>query len=244
MAATEEYSAKDMHGNRVVNLGNAVNPQDAVANSQLTAAAAAAQAYTDAAVAGLTSGQVLKGKVRAAVTTNVSIAAPGATLDGVAANVNDVFLLTAQSTGAQGGPMVWNGAGVPMTRPANWDTTGEAIVGSYWLVTEGTSADRFALMTNDTFTLGVTTPTFILSPIVPANPQGYSAAIPATLAGGSAVLTHNLNTREFLPAVRRTLTPFDFVGVRVEATTLNTATVLPDQNLAASEFTLILKPIA
>lgn len=54
------------------------------------------------------------------MTTNVNTASPGATLDGVAMNAGDIVLLLAQTTVAQNGPWVWNGAAVAMTRPTYW----------------------------------------------------------------------------------------------------------------------------
>jgi hypothetical protein len=122
---------------------------------------AATKNYVDVLLAGIASGQVLKGAVRAAVTTNVTISSPGSTLDGLTAANGEIFLLTGQSTGSQNGPYVFNGSGSAMTRATNWDTSAEAVLGSYWIVQAGTNADTFALLTNDTaITLGTTTPTF------------------------------------------------------------------------------------
>lgn len=122
---------------------------------------AATKKYVDDAFASVATGQVIKGTVRAAVTTNVNIASPGTTLDGLTAVASDVFLLTGQSTGSQNGPYVWTASGSALTRATNWDTTAEAVLGSYWIVREGSKADNFAVLTNDTaITLGTTTPTF------------------------------------------------------------------------------------
>lgn len=123
---------------------------------------AATKGQLDTALASLTSGQTLKGAVRAAATSNVTISSPGTTIDGLTAANGDVFLLTGQTTGSQNGPYVFNGSGSAMTRATNWDTTAEAVLGSYWIVEAGTKADTLALMSNDTaITLGTTTPTFV-----------------------------------------------------------------------------------
>lgn len=239
MTANQAISNKDMGTNKITNLGNGTNPQDAAAISQLATAQSAAQAYTDAAVAALTSGQVLKGKVRAVVAANVNIAAPGTTLDGLTAANGDIFWLNGQTTGSQGGPYVFNGAAVPMTRATNWDTAGEAVVGSYWVVAEGTQADKFALLTNDTFTLNTTTPALaFFSALTGGAYNAITMTVPAASAGGSAVVTHNLNSRNLGYALRRTATPFDYVDGRVENTTVNTSTVLPDIAISAAEYTL------
>jgi hypothetical protein len=138
---------------------------------------AATKNYVDTQLAGLTSGQVLKGSVRAAVTTNVNLASPGTTLDGLTAANGEIYLLTAQTTGSQDGPYVYNGSGSAMTRATNWDTSGEAVLGSYWIVREGTKADTFALLTNDSaITLGTTTPVFT-----------FISATGATYIGGNGL---------------------------------------------------------
>lgn len=138
---------------------------------------AATKKYVDDAFAALATGQVLKGSVRAAVASNVNIASPGTTLDGLTAANGEVYLLTAQSTGSQDGPYVYNGSGSAMTRATNWDSSGEAVLGSYWIVREGTKADTFALLTNDSaITIGTTTPTFT-----------FISATGATYVGGNGL---------------------------------------------------------
>lgn len=123
---------------------------------------AATKAYVDTQLAALTSGQVIKGAVKCAATSNISLTAPGATVDGVSMTSGDIMLLTAQTTGSQNGPYVWNGASSTATRALNWDTSGEAALGSYWVVEQGSHADQYALLTNDTaITLGTTTPAFV-----------------------------------------------------------------------------------
>jgi hypothetical protein len=139
---------------------------------------AATKIYVDNAFASLASGQVIKGSVRAAVTANVNIASPGATLDGLTAANGEIFLLTAQSTGTQNGPYVFNGSGSAMTRATNWDTSAEAALGSYWIVREGSKADNFAILTNDTaITLGTTTPAF-----------AFISSTGATYVGGAGLV--------------------------------------------------------
>lgn len=160
--------------------------QFAAATSPITAPDAtqdthlATRGQLNAAVAGLTAGQTPKGAVRAAAASNINIASAPATIDGVTPDPNDVFLLTAQSTGTQNGPYTWTAAGSAMIRAANWDTNTEAVLGSYWIVREGTRADQFALLTNDTaITLGTSTPAFIF----------ISAGGAAYVAGAGLVLT-------------------------------------------------------
>jgi hypothetical protein len=142
---------------------------------------AATKGQLDTAVANLTAGQVQKGAVVAAATSNVNIASPGTTIDGITAANGEIYLLTAQSTGSQNGPYVYNGSGSAMTRATNWDTSGEAVLGSYWVVERGTKADTFALLTNDTaITLGTTTPAFTF---ISAGGAAYIGGAGLTLTG-------------------------------------------------------------
>lgn len=203
---------------------------------------AATKNYVDSQLAGLASGQVLKGAVRAVSTANVNIAAPGTTIDGLTAANGDIFLLTAQTTGTQNGPYVFNGAAAAMTRATNWDSTAEAVIGSYWVVAEGTKSDSFALLTNDTaITLGTTTPAFTFLSVAGAAIGRYAVDSPVVTAGGTWTVTHNLNSLDVIVAVRRVASPFDYVSVYTTAATVNTVTISPDIAMAAAEYRAIVK---
>lgn len=86
---------------RVRNLPAPVNLDEPVRLSDL-----------NSAVEGLT----WKDSVRVAASTNVNLAAPGATLDGVTMAINDRFLAFSQSSNVQNGIYIWNGPAVPATR--------------------------------------------------------------------------------------------------------------------------------
>lgn len=144
---------------------------------------AATKNYVDTQISGLSTGLIIKGAVVAAATTNINIASAPSTIDGVTASNGQIFLLTNQTTGSQGGPYVFNGAGSAMTRATNWDTSAEAVLGSFWIVEQGTNADTFAVLTNDSaITLGTTTPTF-----------AFRGATGATYSAGNG-LTLSTNT--------------------------------------------------
>lgn len=119
---------------------------------------AATKAYVDATASGLT----VKGSVRVASTTNITIASPGATIDGVSMNSGDRVLLKDQSTGSQNGIYLWNGAASAMTRTTDADTSVEFPSGVFVFVEEGTTnADSgWVLTTNNPITLGTTALTF------------------------------------------------------------------------------------
>ena len=143
---------------------------------------AATKNYVDTALSGLTSGQVTKGAVTCAPSTNISLSTPGATIDGVTMVSGMIVLLTGQTTASQNGPYVWTGASSTLTRATNWATSAQAVLGSYWVVEQGTHADSYALLTNDTtVTLGTTAPTFTFI----AGGTTYTGTAPIVVSGGA-----------------------------------------------------------
>lgn len=189
-----------------------------------------------AAIASLTSSQVLKGKVRVVHTTNITISNPGtAVFDGITMANGDIVLLTGQSTGSQKGPYTFNGSGVAMTRALNWDVAGEAVVGSYWIVAEGTQADTFALMTNDTFVLSTDTPVFVYITVAAAQ----VASVEQDLGDGSAVtftVAHSFTTRAVSVVVYRNSSPWDEIEVAVLHDTTGQIKVQPDEVWSTNQF--------
>ena len=205
---------------------------------------AATKQYVDTAVAGLASGQTLKGAVKALVRSgNVNTASPGATLDGVTAATGDVFWLGAQTTASQNGPWVWNGAAAAMTRPTNFNsTTPNTYVGAYWIVTEGTSADTILLLTNDTFTLNTTAAPYKVIDIAAAAAVAYET----DLGDGSATtftVTHNFGTKAVSVNVFRNASPFDEVDVFIGRPTVNTVTVEPDETWSTNQFHVVVSKL-
>jgi hypothetical protein len=110
---------------------------------------AATKAYVDSAVEGL----AWKDSVRVASQANVTLASPGATIDGITMATNDRVLVRSQSTASENGIYIWNGAATPMTRSLDASTAAEleqAVV----TVEEGTSAGATFRQTLVNFTLG------------------------------------------------------------------------------------------
>jgi hypothetical protein len=117
---------------------------------------AATKAYVDAAAQNLD----VKASCRAAsvTLTNITIAAPGATIDGVTMVSGDRVLVKENTTNTENGIYVWNGAATPMTRALDADANAEVTAGMFTFVTEGTTnADTgWILTTNDPITVGGT----------------------------------------------------------------------------------------
>lgn len=201
---------------------------------------ASTKAYVDAALAGLVSGQILKGPVRVSTGTNVTLTSPGATIDGVSMASGEIALLYGQTTGTENGPWTWNGAAVGMTRALNWDTNSEAVLGSYWVVREGTHADSFAVMTNDTtFTLGTDTMAVIHMSSTPAG----TAAFEADLGDGSSTsfnCDHNFGTKAVIVAVFRNASPYDDIDVAVKRPTTNRIVIEPDDVWSSGQFHIVI----
>lgn len=200
---------------------------------------AATQAYVLAQVSALSAGLVFKGAVRAAASTNINIASAPSTIDGVTPTAGDVFLLTGQTTGTQNGPYVWTAAAAVMNRATNWDTTGEATPGSLWVVQQGTFDNQLAIMSNDTFTLGSTTATFVfLNPAAASdNDSSYTETCGAITGGAAWTVTHNLGHKNVHVTVYRTASPFDEVDVQVTHDSTTAVNIRPDINLASGEYT-------
>lgn len=114
-------------------------------------------AGTDAAnrqwVLAVVAGQSWKPPARlGSVTSDVNIAAPGADLDGVALDPDDVILLMAQVDASQNGPWVWHGAAVPLTRPAWFDEDSEVLNAVVTVQENGVIdqlGDKAFILTND-----------------------------------------------------------------------------------------------
>lgn len=102
------------------------------------------EAVIDGAWSGLADGGTQGNAVRVATTVNLTLTAPGATIDGVAMVAGDRVLVKDQTTVAQNGIYIWNGAAVAMTRApdmqANWNGS---VPGRLTFVNEGNSSQFF-----------------------------------------------------------------------------------------------------
>lgn len=116
---------------------------------------AANKAYVDSAVEGL----AWKDSARVSTQANISIASPGATIDGITMAANDRVLVRSQTAGAENGIYIWNGAAVPMTRSPDASTADELEQATI-TVEEGTNAGSTFRQSVVNLTLGTTTVTF------------------------------------------------------------------------------------
>ena len=139
-------SSVAFNGQKITGLADPTGDQDA-----------ATKAYVDAARSGLD----VKQSVRVASTGAVTIASPGASIDGVSLSTDDRVLVK-DNGNATNGIYVFNGASSALTRASDADTTAEVSAGMFTFVEEGTvNADSgWVLTTNNPITLGSTTLTF------------------------------------------------------------------------------------
>lgn len=127
-----------------------------------------------------------KNSARVLCDTNITIASPTSSLDGVTMALNDRVVLNGQSTGSQNGVYVWNGAAVPMTRATDCDTSAE-LVGMTITIEEGTYADQmWMLSTNAPITVGATTLLYIKS-----SSTTYTGSNGITLTGNNFTLDNS-----------------------------------------------------
>jgi hypothetical protein len=137
----------DLNGQKAVNAADGSAATDLVTVQQL-----------QAAIRGLD----WKDSVRVAVGSNVSLTAPGATLDGVTMANGDRVLLMGQTTGAENGIYVFNGSAATLTRAVDADSNVEVTSGMATTATEGTTyGDKaWILITDGPIVLGTTALSF------------------------------------------------------------------------------------
>jgi hypothetical protein len=104
-------------------------------------------------------GLAWKDNCRVATQANVSIASPGATIDGITMVTGDRVLARVQTTTSENGIYIWNGAATPMTRAADADAYDE-LESAVVTVDEGTSAGATFRQSGVNGTIGSTAVTW------------------------------------------------------------------------------------
>lgn len=113
---------------------------------------AAPKSYVDSLVEGL----AWKDSCRVATQSNLNLSSPGATIDGVTMATSDRVLVRSQTTAADNGIYVWNGAAVAMTRSLDANTFAE-LEQAVTSIEEGTSASTTYRQDQVNGTLGSST---------------------------------------------------------------------------------------
>lgn len=122
--ATPRYTDLAFFGAKITGLPAAANAGEAVVYEQLQAAV---------------EGIAWKDSGRVGASTNLNLAAPGATIDGVTMATSDRFLARGQTTQSQNGIYIWNGSATPATRAADASTFAE-LEAAVVTIEEGTDA--------------------------------------------------------------------------------------------------------
>ncbi|WP_027480510.1 hypothetical protein [Deinococcus pimensis] len=126
----------------------------------LPAATAAGQPATFEQLNALVEQNAWKDEARVYVGTNINLAAPGASLDGVTMANGDSFVAGGQTVASENGIYVYNGASTPATRRADANT-GAELVSAFVPIAEGTSAGVVFRQTAINITLGTTSVGFV-----------------------------------------------------------------------------------
>jgi hypothetical protein len=181
--------AKAIHSNldfqNVVRIQNLPEPS--------SAQEPATKGYVDSAVEGLS----WKTSCRVATASNVNLAAPGASVDGITMAAGDRMLIRSQTAPAENGIYVWNGAAVAATRAADASTFGE-LEQAVATVEEGTSAGSTFRQTAVNFVLGSGAVTWVAFGTVAPAATETTAGI-AEIATQAETDTGSDNTRFVTP---------------------------------------------
>lgn len=124
--------------NRIVNLPNAQQTHEPATLGQLNAAI---------------EGQNWKDSCRVSTQGNLTLASPGASIDGVTMSLNDRVLVRAQTTQTENGIYVWTGAASAMVRSSDANSSDE-LEQAITTVEEGSNAGVQYRQTQVNFVLG------------------------------------------------------------------------------------------
>jgi len=232
---------------RILNLLNAVDPQEPVTLAQLLAAI---------------EGIAWKDNVVVSTQGNINLSAPGAAIDGITMSVGQRFLARLQTAQEERGIYIWNGAAVPATRAPDADTAA-GLESATVTVDEGTDAGTTWRQTEVNFTLdtdpvlwvsfgtGVAAASEVVAGKAELATQGETDAgtdderivtplkfktsslrakqYAADLGDGAATsytITHNFNTRDIVVMVRQNAGNYEAVECEVRINNVNSIDLL------------------
>lgn len=185
----------DHNGQRDINIADGTAATDAVTLQQL-----------QAAIRGLN----WKDEARAASTGNITLATPGATIDGVAMAANDRVLLKNQTAAAENGIYVWNGASTLMVRAVDADVSSEILMATVFVMEGTTNADKmFTMNTDAPITLGTTSLTWAQFGGGSAYTAGSGLSLTANVfavVAGTGIIADGTSTRIDTSIVARKFT--------------------------------------
>lgn len=218
--AIEFFADLDLNSNKITELADGTVASDGINLGQLIS----------------TVNQLdFKQSVRVAAATNVNLAAPGASVDGVALSTGNRFLARGQTLGQENGIYVYQGAATPATRSTDADVDAEVTAGMVVIVEEGSAADTLWLLsTNNPITLNTTPLTFI---------RLGGAAFQQLVGDGvtqTIAVTHNLGTKGLHVDVFRNSAPFVLVNPEIRYTDNNTVTLRFTPAPALNEFMVVI----
>lgn len=191
----------------------------------------------------------VKAPVRVLSAANINLASPGASIDGIPFAVGDRVYLNNQTTTAENGIWVWNGAAAAMTRPVDWAAGSTVYANTIIKILEGTFAG-WTYKVSSTVVVNTGTPAISIAHTalgtgsVTGTLSVGNGGTGATTATGartnlgavgkyaetlstsatSYVITHNLNTQDVTVNVRRLSDQANII-TSWEATSVNTITV-------------------
>lgn len=201
----------NLNSQRITSLADGVASNDAATVGQLTS---------------VQSGMDWKSSVRAATTTNGTLAsayANGSVVDGVTLATGDRILLKNQTSANENGIYVVAASGAP-TRATDADNSTKVSPGMTVVVEEGTANGDtvWILTTNGTITVGTTGLAFARIPVGGTALTKITATGPGT-GGTTWAVTHNLATKDITYMIRDATTDAEIVADAV-CTDTNTLT--------------------
>lgn len=215
------YADLDLNSNLIHELGDGVIATDGINLGQLLSA-----------VRNLD----WKQSVRVASASNVNLAAPGTTIDGVTMNVGERFLARGQTLGQENGIYDFQGSATPATRSVDADAAAEVTAGLVVTVEEGSNADQLWLLaTNNPIVVGTTVLSFVR-----VGGQPFSQLV-GDGSSQTIAVTHNLGTKFLDVTVFRNSGSFEEVQPEVRHTDNNTITLRFTPAPALNEFYVVIK---